>query len=99
MEHWMKRMTSTSRHSFFLTKDSPLLRAFEEEMKQSATHTSVVDTEMDLKEEIMVFSDNAGKVSVFISKTPLFDIYTFFAVLGYLAVVYVVVAAIHDVWD
>lgn len=95
----MKRMTSTSRHSFFLAKDSPLLRAFEEEMKQSATRTSVVDTEMDLKEEIMVFSDNAGKVSVFISKTPLFDIYTFFAVLGYLAVVYVVVAAIHDVWD
>ena len=36
-------------------------------------------------------------MAVFVSKSPLFDVYTFLFVLGYLVVVYIVTAITHEV--
>ncbi len=36
-------------------------------------------------------------MAVFVSKSPLFDVYTFLFVLGYLVVVYIVTAIAHEV--
>lgn len=59
LDHWMTIMTNTQRHIFFITKESPLVKALETEMSLSATHTRVVDTEMDMKDDIKVFGDNS----------------------------------------
>lgn len=58
VEQWMTVMTSTPRHTLFLQKDCDLVKALETEVKLSASKTNLVDTEMDLKEEIKVFADN-----------------------------------------
>ena len=36
-------------------------------------------------------------MAVFISKSPLFDVYTFLLVLGFMVVVYVATAVAHEV--
>ncbi|KAK8796615.1 hypothetical protein WA588_000744 [Blastocystis sp. NMH] len=96
LSHWMDVMTTTPRHTLFLKKDDALVKALEAEMRLSASQTRVIDTEVDLKEEIKVFGDNEGDVAVFISKTPLFDVYTFLLVIVYMAVLYIVVSVMHN---
>ena len=59
VEHWMTVMTSAQRHTLFIDKESALVKALEAEMSLYATHTRTVDTEMDVKEDIKVFSDNS----------------------------------------
>lgn len=58
LSHWMDVMTTTPRHTLFIKKDDSLVKALEAEMRQSASQTRVIDTEVDLKEEIKVFGDN-----------------------------------------
>lgn len=58
LSHWMDVMTTTPRHTLFLKKDDALVKALEAEMRLSASQTRVIDTEVDLKEEIKVFGDN-----------------------------------------
>lgn len=59
VDHWMTVMTSAQRHTFFIDKESSLVKALEAEMSLYATHTRTVDTEMDMKDDIKVFSDNS----------------------------------------
>ena len=58
LSHWMNVMTTTPRHTLFVKKDDSLVKALEAEMRLSASQTRVIDTEVDLKEEIKVFGDN-----------------------------------------
>ena len=44
-----------------------------------------------------MFGDNEGEVSVFVAKSPLFDVYTFGAVCVYLTGMYGVVMMMHGV--
>lgn len=96
VNHWLQKVASTPRHALFSPRDS-LLESVEEEMKAWATRTSVTNVETDLKEEVKVFADNEGEVSVFVAKSPLFDVYTFGAVCLYLTGMYGVVMAMHGV--
>jgi hypothetical protein len=59
VDHWMTVMTSAQRHTFFIDKESSLVKALEAEMSLYATHTRTVDTEMDMKDDIKVFGDNS----------------------------------------
>ena len=72
-----------------------MLESVEEEMKAWSTRTGVTNVETDLKEEVKVFGDNEGEVSVFVAKSPLFDVYTFGAVCVYLTGMYGVVMMMH----
>lgn len=96
VDHWLRRVASTPRHALFSPRES-LLEALEEEMRASATQTSVSNVETDLKEEVKVFGDNEGEVAVFVAKSPLFDVYTFGAVAAYLAGLYAIVMMMHGV--
>ncbi|KAK8825034.1 hypothetical protein WA556_006323 [Blastocystis sp. ATCC 50177/Nand II] len=97
--HWEKVLRAAPRNVLLLKKDAAVVGALEAELKRVCTSVSVVDAEMDLKEEVKVFADNAGEVAVFVSKSPLFDVYTFLFVLGYLVVVYIVTAIAHEGWN
>ena len=46
-----------------------------------------------------MFGDNEGEVSVFVAKSPLFDVYTFGAVCVYLTGMYGVVMMMHGVGE
>ena len=66
-------------------------------MRGSATRTTSLNVETDLKEEVKVFGDNEGEVAVFVAKSPLFDVYMFVGVAVYLSGMYVVVKVMHGV--
>ena len=46
-----------------------------------------------------MFGDNEGEVSVFVAKSPLFDVYTFGAVCVYLTGMYGMVMMMHGVGE
>ena len=94
--HWLHQLSTTPRHSLFVPRGS-LLDRVEEEMRGSATRTTSLNVETDLKEEVKVFGDNEGEVAVFVAKSPLFDVYTFVGVAVYLSGMYVVVKVMHGV--
>ena len=59
VRHWMRVLGETPRNVLTLKKDDSVVSALESEMKHVCTHVSVVDSEMDLKDEVKVFADNA----------------------------------------
>lgn len=97
LSHWLNLAGMTSHHSLFITPENEFVKTLEGELKSLIPTTSVVLSEMDLKDSIQPYSDNSAEVAVFLSKTPLFDLYTFIAVLVYLVIFYVVVMIVHDV--
>jgi hypothetical protein len=97
LDHWKKEMMRLPRHTLFVSKDSMLLKELEDEMRANSKHVEVVDSEMDLKEEIKVFADNEGEKMMFIAKSPLFDVYSFLSVVFYLIAFYLAVMISHNV--
>lgn len=59
MAHWEKVLRAAPRNVLLLKKDEPVVSALETELKRVCSSVNVVDTEMDLKEEVKVFADNA----------------------------------------
>ena len=59
MAHWEKVLRAAPRNVLLLKKDAVVVGALEAELKRVCTSVSVVDAEMDLKEEVKVFADNA----------------------------------------
>lgn len=59
VRHWMRVLSETPRNVLTLKKDDSVVSALESEMKRVCTRVSVVDSEMDLKDEVNVFADNA----------------------------------------
>lgn len=59
VRHWMRVLGETPRNVLTLKKDDSVVSALESEMKRVCTRVSVVDSEMDLKDEVKVFADNA----------------------------------------
>ena len=59
MAHWEKVLRAAPRNVLLLKKDAAVMGALEAELKRVCTSVSVVDAEMDLKEEVKVFADNA----------------------------------------
>ena len=59
VRHWMRVLGETPRNVLTLKKDDSVVSALESEMKHVCTRVSVVDSEMDLKDEVKVFADNA----------------------------------------
>ena len=57
--HWEKVLRAAPRNVLLLKKDAAVVGALEAELKRVCTSVSVVDAEMDLKEEVKVFADNA----------------------------------------
>lgn len=98
VSHWLRKLASTPRHSLFSPRGS-VLESVEEEMKAWSTRMGVTNVETDLKEEVKVFGDNEGEVSVFVAKSPLFDVYTFGAVCVYLTGMYGMVMMMHGVGE
>lgn len=62
MAQWEKVLRAAPRNVLLLKKDKPVVGALEAELKRVCTRVNVVDTEMDLKEEVKVFADNAVMV-------------------------------------
>ena len=57
--HWEKVLRAAPRNVLLLKKDAAVVGALEAELKRVCSSVSVVDAEMDLKEEVKVFADNA----------------------------------------
>ena len=59
VSHWMRVLRETPRNVLTMRKDDNVVSALESEMKRVCTRVRVVDSEMDLKDEVKVFADNA----------------------------------------
>lgn len=57
--HWLNLAETSPRHSFFITAENVFVKDLEEELKTLIPSTSVVVSEMDLKDSIQPFSDNS----------------------------------------
>lgn len=61
--HWLNLAESSPRHSFFITAENVFVKNLEEELKTLIPSTSVVVSEMDLKDSIQPFSDNSVRIN------------------------------------
>ena len=59
LEHWMELASRIDRHSLFIQEDNAFVKRLEGELKYLVPGTSVISSEMDLKDNIQVFNDNS----------------------------------------
>ena len=59
VDHWMNLASRHARHSLFIQEDNGFAKRLEGELKQLVSTTSVITSEMDLKDNIQVFNDNS----------------------------------------
>ena len=59
LTHWITFSQQIPRHSFFLTEENEFVHALEMELKAIIPATSVIHSEMDLKEVIQPYNDNS----------------------------------------
>ena len=59
LEHWMDLAGRYDRHSLFVSENNLFVKRLEGELKHLVPATSVISSEMDLKDNIQVFSDNS----------------------------------------
>ena len=59
VDHWMNLASRYARHSLFIQEDNGFAKRLEGELKQLVPTTSVITSEMDLKDNIQVFNDNS----------------------------------------
>ena len=64
LSHWLALAEKIPRHSFFLTEENEFAHALEMELKTFVASTTVISSEMDLKEAIQPYNDNSVSVDV-----------------------------------